>query len=105
MMVPGDFGNVQREEIRSYPKLGKREGICSMKEHRKKMIAPVVITGIFVLYFLGLIALYLCIDGIPGWVKVLLVVIPLALAGVMIGALCSRIKEIRSGEEDDLSKY
>ena len=29
----------------------------------------------------------------------------LALSGVMLGVLVSRIKEIRSGEEDDLSKY
>ncbi|MCI5647903.1 MAG: efflux RND transporter permease subunit [Fusicatenibacter sp.] len=76
-----------------------------MKEHGKKMIAPIVIAILFILYFLGLAALYLWIDGIPGWVKILLVVIPLALAGVMAGTLYSRIKEIRSGEEDDLSQY
>ena len=45
------------------------------------------------------------ISGIPGIVRVLLVVIPLILAAVMFGVLISRIKEIQGGEEDDLSQY
>ncbi|MCI7181422.1 MAG: hypothetical protein SOY12_09170 [Schaedlerella sp.] len=76
-----------------------------MKKHRKKMVAPVIIALLFVLYYVGIAVLFFYIEGIPGWMKVLLAVIPLALAGVMIGVLASRIKEIRSGEEDDLSKY
>lgn len=76
-----------------------------MKDHRKKMIAPVVITLIIVLYYVGIAAVFLLVDGMPALVKVLLIAVPLALAGVMIGVLISRIKEIRSGEEDDLSNY
>lgn len=76
-----------------------------MKDHKKKMIAPVVITLIIVLYYVGIAAVFLLVDGMPALVKVLLIAVPLALAGVMIGVLISRIKEIRSGEEDDLSNY
>lgn len=76
-----------------------------MRKHGKKMVAPIIIALLFVLYYLGITVLFFYIEGIPGWMKVLLAVIPLAFAGVVIGVLVSRIKEIRSGEEDDLSKY
>ena len=73
--------------------------------HGKKMVAPVVITVVMVLYYVGIGILFLMVPEIPALMKILMVVIPLLLAGVMIGVLVSRIKEIRSGEEDDLSKY
>lgn len=76
-----------------------------MNNHKKKMIAPIIITILFVLYYAGITALFLFTDEFSMLVKLLLIIIPLALAGVMIGVLISRIKEIRSGEEDDLSKY
>lgn len=76
-----------------------------MKKHGVKMIAPIVIAVIVVLYFLGISAMFLLADGIPFIAKILMIIIPLALTGVMIGVTVSRIKEIRSGEEDDLSKY
>lgn len=73
--------------------------------HIRKMIAPIVITVIMVLYYAGFA--YVCVfwDGIPLIVKILGGVIPALLAGVCIYVLVERIKEIRSGEEDDLSKY
>lgn len=74
-------------------------------EHWKKMIAPVVITVIIILYYVGIAVFFVKIPGIPAAVKVLMVVIPLALAAVMTGVLISRIKEIQGGEEDDLSQY
>lgn len=76
-----------------------------MKKHGVKMIAPIVIAVIVVFYFLGISAMFLLADGIPFITKLLMIIIPLALTGVMIGVTVSRIKEIRSGEEDDLSKY
>ena len=76
-----------------------------MNKHGKKMIAPIIIAILFVIYYLGIAALFLFADVIPMWGKILLVIVPLALAGVMIGVVKSRIDEIRSGEEDDLSKY
>ena len=73
--------------------------------HKKKMIAPIVITAIILLYYIGFAFLIAFDDGIPLIIKLLGGVIPLILAGVCIYVLIERIKEIRSGEEDDLSKY
>ncbi len=73
--------------------------------HTKKMIAPIIITTLMVLYYAGMVVLFLCVRGIPFWAKALMVIAPLAVCGVMVGVLVSRIKEIRGGEEDDLSKY
>ena len=74
-----------------------------MKEHKKKLIAPIIVTAIMVLYYIAyfgfLIAL---IDGIWKW---LLGIIPLALSAVMLKVCIERINEIKKGEEDDLSKY
>ena len=73
--------------------------------HWKKMIAPVVVALIMILYYVGAAVFFVKISVIPAVIKVLMVVIPLALAAVMIGVLISRIKEIKGGEEDDLSQY
>ena len=74
-----------------------------MKEHKKKLIAPIIVTVIMVLYYIAyfgfLIAL---IDGIWKW---LLGIIPLAFTVVMLKVCIERINEINKGEEDDLSKY
>ena len=74
-----------------------------MTAHWKKMIAPIVVTAIAVLYYalyFGL--LFQVLSGLWLWVFGL---VPLALAGVMIGVCVERIQEIRKGEEDDLSQY
>lgn len=73
-------------------------------KHRKKMVAPIVITGIFVLYYC-FFAVMCFVMPMPVGIKLLMGIIPLALAGVIIYVLIERIDEIRSGEEDDLSKY
>lgn len=72
--------------------------------HWKKIIAPVIITALLVLWF----ALYLCIWTIAPIslpLKLILCFVFMGLIGVSIYNLVSRILEIRSGEEDDLSKY
>lgn len=73
--------------------------------HEKKMIAPFVIAGILIVYYVTIAAVCFLVPGIPFIVRMLFVVVPLALAGVAFAMLWERIKEIRSGEEDDLSKY
>lgn len=73
--------------------------------HGKKMIAPIVIAAIFVLYYIGIVVFFMMIPGIPVIARVLLIVIPIMLAAVMLGVLISRIREIKGGEEDDLSQY
>lgn len=73
--------------------------------HRKKMVAPIIIAGVLIVYYVVIAAVCFLLPEIPVTVKVLLAVVPLALAGVALAMLSERIKEIRSGEEDDLSKY
>ena len=74
-----------------------------MDEHGKKMIAPIIITILFVLYYAFYFTVIIALlDGI--W-KLLLGIIPVVLAVIMIYVCVQRIKEIEEGEEDDLSKY
>ncbi len=73
--------------------------------HTKKMIAPVIIASLMLLYYIGVVLLFLFVGGIPLAVKLLMTLGPLAVCGVTIGVLISRIREIEGGEEDDLSKY
>ncbi len=75
-----------------------------MDHHTKKMIAPIIIVTILVLYYAGFFILCMFIP-IPLALKLLFGLVPLLLAGVSIYVLMERIKEIRSGEEDDLSQY
>ena len=75
-----------------------------MNTHTKKMIAPIIITILFLVY----LTLY-------GWAVVeaanaapvmIVLALPLIALGIgMLYTLKSRIKEIRSGEEDDLDNY
>ena len=73
-------------------------------KHRKKMIAPVIITAVFVLTMLVLAVILIGVSGLNS--TNILFIIPLMALGIgMIKTLKSRIEEIRSGEEDDLSNY
>ena len=75
-----------------------------MKKHGKKMIAPIVITVLVILYFIAYFGFLICL--IENTVlKLLLGIIPALLAAVMIYVCIQRIKEIKGGEEDDLSQY
>lgn len=75
-----------------------------MNTHQKKMIAPIVITVLLSAYMLTYFLVLLSVP-MPVWAKVLVGLIPLAMLGASIYVLIQRIKEIRSGEEDDLSQY
>ena len=74
-----------------------------MDNKKKKMVAPIIITILFVLYLVIYFAVI--INDVTGIMKVLLAVVPLALAAVMIYVCIQRINEIKGGDEDDLSKY
>ena len=75
-----------------------------MSSHNKKMIMPIIITAVFLLYLIiygALIAAAALAEPM-----VILLGIPLVLLGIgMIYTLFTRIREIRSGEEDDLDNY
>ncbi|MGN0291932.1 MAG: hypothetical protein ACI4C5_08370 [Lachnospiraceae bacterium] len=70
----------------------------------KKLVAPIIITCLIVVYYIFFFCVLMV--GISSNIgKFLAGVIPLCLIGVMVYVLIQRIHEIRSGEEDDLSKY
>ena len=71
----------------------------------RRMIAPIVITVVLALYYLAFALVCLLLPEIPLVVRLIFGLIPLAVVGVLVYVLIERIKEIRSGEEDDLSQY
>ena len=74
-----------------------------MKLYKNKMIAPIVVSAIMVLYYVVYFGILIALlDGIWKW---LLGIIALALSAVMLKVCIERINEIKKGEEDDLSKY
>ena len=74
-----------------------------MDLHKKKMVAPIVVTCIVILYYIAYFGfLITLLEGV--W-KYALGIIPLAFSGVMIKVCIDRIREIKEGEEDDISKY
>ena len=70
----------------------------------KKMIAPIIITVILLIVLLSYGVIWFVVP-IAVILKIIIGIILLGLCGVSIFVLIERIKEIRSGEEDDLSKY
>ena len=74
-----------------------------MDLHKKKMIAPIVVTIVLILYYIAYFGFLIALlEGI--W-KYVLGLIPLAFSVIMIYVCIERIKEIKKGEEDDLSQY
>ena len=74
-----------------------------MKLHKTKMIVPIVITVIIVVYCVVYFGISMLL--FRGLWQLLLGFVPLILAVVMVKVCIERINEIRNGEEDDISKY
>lgn len=75
-----------------------------MNEHGKKMIAPILVSICFIIYLLLYFGFLIYL--IPNVVvKIFVGIIPAVIFGVIIFVCIQRIKEIKGGEEDDLSKY
>ena len=74
-----------------------------MKKNFKKLIAPIIITVLLIIYFIVYFGFLITL--LNGFLKYLLGIVPIAFAAVTVYVCVERIKEIRSGEEDDLSKY
>ena len=71
--------------------------------HRRKMIAPIVVSVIMVIYYAVYFAVLIAVaNGI--W-KYLLGIFPIAFTLLMIKVCLERIEEIRKGEEDDIGQY
>ena len=74
-----------------------------MNAHKKKIIAPIIITAILILYYITYFGFLISL--LNGILKYVLGIIPLVLSGIMIYVCIERINEIQKGEEDDISKY
>ncbi len=73
---------------------------------RRKLIAPVIIAALLLCYYIALALVFnLVIAGMPLLLRIAMILIPAALCGVVIYVLAQRIREVRSGEEDDLDRY
>ena len=74
-----------------------------MDSHKKKMIAPIVVSILMILYYV----IYFCflISLLEGSFKYIFGILPIIFSSVMIKVCIERIKEIKGGEEDDISKY
>ncbi len=74
-----------------------------MRQHG--YIAPILVAALVVLYYAGMALLFLMIPEMYWWVKALLCVIPIAICALIIAVAIQRVREIKSGETDDLDKY
>ena len=77
------------------------------KSKGKQLIVPVIIVVLTVVFSLsmGIAMLTGALELAPGWWGLLALVASVLVAAAAIYVLCARIKEIRSGVEDDLSNY
>lgn len=74
-----------------------------MKMHSKKMVAPIIISIIIILYYIFYFGvLIFLLDSIS---KYVFGIIPIIFSAIMIKVCIERINEIKGGEEDDISKY
>ena len=74
-----------------------------MYNRNKKIIPPIIATVIMVLYFI--VYFGFLISLLSGVWKIILAVLPLVFSILIVAVCIERIKEIKKGEEDDISKY
>ena len=73
---------------------------------KKKGLLGAVLSALFVIiYYGGLLLLFAFQPEIPSWARMLLCLIPLGVCAVVILVLVQRIRELKSGETDDLDNY
>ena len=74
-------------------------------KRNKKLLAPILITIFVILYYIFYFCILCSVLKESIVILILLGIIPIALSVGMLYVCIQRIKEIRSGEEDDISKY
>ena len=75
-----------------------------INRHGEKIAAPVIVVICIVLHY-AIIGMVLFIVNLPVIVKMLGIVFSIIVTILFIMVLVDRIREIRSGAEDDLGKY
>ncbi|MBQ6936198.1 MAG: hypothetical protein IJN49_06555 [Clostridia bacterium] len=73
--------------------------------NKKKMIAPILITIFVIAYYIFYFCVLCSILSESIVLLILFGIIPVALTVGMLYVCIQRIKEIKGGEEDDISKY
>ncbi len=74
----------------------------------KKIIAPLIIVILASIIVIGYAFLYLFIIkqmNLPVVLNILILIIVIALVAALIAVFIQRVKEIKSEDENDLSKY
>ena len=74
-----------------------------MKEHKTKIIAPIVVSVVMVLYYVFYFGFLMSL--LEGVWRFALGILPFAFSLITVKVCIDRIKEIKKGEEDDISKY
>ena len=74
-----------------------------MNSNRKKLLAPILVTVFLTFYFIAYFGFLISL--LNGFIRLVLGILPIVFAIVTVYVCVQRIKEIRSGEEDDLSQY
>jgi hypothetical protein len=73
--------------------------------NKKKIIAPILITIFVIAYYIFYFCVLCSVFSESIVILILFGIIPVTLSVGMLYVCIQRIKEIRSGEEDDISKY
>ena len=74
-----------------------------MKQNKRKLITPIIVSVLLILYFI--VYFGFLITFLNGFLRYVFILFPIIFAGITVYVCVQRIKEIRSGEEDDLSQY
>ena len=84
-------------------KMVKFDEVMDVDFNKKKMIAPIIVTIIMVLYYVVYFGFLMTL--LPGIWKYAFGIVPIVFVVIMIKVCIERINEIKEGEEDDISKY
>ena len=69
----------------------------------KKLVAPIIVTIIMVLYYVVYFGFLMTLLG--GIWRYVLAIVPVAFSAMTVKVCIERMNEIKKGEEDDLSQY
>ena len=74
-----------------------------MKSKRGEMAAPIIVTAICIIYYVVYFGFLMsAVNGVFG---IILGIVPIVLSALTVKVCIDRIKEIKKGENDDISKY
>ena len=72
--------------------------------HKQKLRAPIIVSVILILYYALYFGILIALVQKLFW-RCILGLFPIAFSAMLIKVCVERIREIKKGEEDDLSQY